>query len=351
MRRVIRVNKYVLHNTAAAGDNNAGSKAGRDAVTIAEKSGYRFVPLYKARGVHTTVGNVLEGYIHTRRLCRKLHAGDIVFLQYPINRFLLKRIYRMLKKKGVHTITLIHDIDYLRNVALGDRGVEGMRELELSLLQNTDCLICHNEAMIRTLKKENLAVRFISLELFDYLYDGAPAKNTHDDTVIVAGNLSPQKAGYLYKLHNHSFPLSLYGNNLDKLDDPQAEYMGSFPPDELIAHLKGAFGLVWDGDDVSSCSGAYGKYLRLNNPHKVSLYLAAGLPIIVWKQSALYPFVKANGVGVGVESLEEIAEKIASHNYEELRNNVDLLSKKVRSGFFLRKALHEAEEDICCKTL
>ena len=34
---------------------------------------------------------------------------------------------------------------------------------------------------------------------------------------------------------------------------------------------------MWDGPSPDTCAGVYGAYLRYNNPHKTSLYLAAGL--------------------------------------------------------------------------
>ena len=62
-------------------------------------------------------------------------------------------------------------------------------------------------------------------------------------------------------------------------------YQGEFSADELPAHLKGQFGLIWDGSSVNTCEGNFGEYLRYNNPHKISLYLACGLPVIIWAVS------------------------------------------------------------------
>lgn len=339
--------KYAIHITVGKGDNNAGSKAGRDVVDIAKKNGYEFIKLYQSKGIHTTVINVLEGYCNTWRLCRKLKEGDIVFLQYPVNRWLLSRMYKMLKKRRVHLVTLIHDIDFLRNVSLGDKGVEGMQKLELELLSNSEYIIAHNPSMIRILKDAGLKAKYISLELFDYLFDGAEADRTEDGSLVVAGNLTEQKAGYIYKLQNQGFKLSLYGSNLEKsFKNCNAEYHGSFSPDELIENLVGSYGLVWDGTEVDTCAGSYGQYLKVNNPHKVSLYMAAGLPVVVWKQSALYPFVIENGLGFGVESLLDIDCEMKKQNYSQLVKNVQKVQKKVRRGKFLSQALAEIERNI-----
>lgn len=339
--------KYVICNTVCRGDNNAGSKAGRDAVKIAVRNGYEFVKLYEASGIHTTIANVCEGFFNTWKLCLKLEKGDIVFLQYPVNRWLMGKMYRMLNKKHAHLVTLIHDIDFLRNVSLRDKGIQGMRELELSLLSQSEYIIAHNPAMICALKDAGLKAEFVSLNLFDYIYEGEDAKRTNDGALVVAGNLAEKKAGYIYKLKGQRFKLSLYGSNLgDNFMNDCAEYHGSFPPDELIENMSGTYGLVWDGPEVDSCAGDYGQYLRINNPHKVSLYIAAGLPVVVWKQSALYPFVVEHNIGFGVDSLLEIDREIEKQDYEFLVMNVSKMQGKVRGGIFLTSALEDAERRI-----
>lgn len=339
------MNKYILCNTVEGGSHNAGSKAGSDALRIAMSQGYRFCKLFAAKGNHTTVWNIVTGFLNAASLCFRLHKGDLVLLQYPVNRYLLGHLYPMLKRAGANIVTLIHDVDFLRNVPLKDKGVEGMRQLELSLLSQSDCLICHNSSMIDTLKQNGLNNKMISLELFDYLYDGASTERIGDGAVIVAGNLAEKKAGYLYRLRGQAFPLSLYGSNLSgDFSNTNSTYYGSFPPDELIANLKGDYGLVWDGPETGTCAGDYGQYLRYNNPHKVSLYLAAGIPVILWKQSALYSFVEKYGVGFGVDALEQIDEIMGRQDYTALIQNVQAMQESVRTGKFLAEALKKAEE-------
>lgn len=339
--------KYILCSISDGSSHNAGSKAGKDAISIAVSLGYQLCKLHTAKGDHTTVGNVIAGVVNTAKLCRKLRKGDIVLLQYPTNRYLMKLIYPMLNKAGAQTVTLIHDVDFLRNVPRGDQGVEGMRKLEIGLLSQSTHLICHNESMIEALRQNGVKANMLSLGIFDYLYDGTPAMRTDDGAVIVAGNLTEKKAGYLYKLQNQKFLLSLYGSNLsENFTNQNHIYYGSFPPDALIANLKGSYGLVWDGPETDTCAGDYGQYLRFNNPHKVSLYLAAGIPLILWKQSALYHFVEEHGVGFGVESLHEIDDRMQEQDYEAMARNVLALQKKVCAGGFLKEALEKVEKSL-----
>ena len=108
---------------------------------------------------------------------------------------------------------------------------------------------------------------------------------------MIAGNLRRHKAEYVYRLPD-SQKFNLYGVGYEKQNKNNICYHGSFDPDELPFVLEGSFGLVWDGDSAETCSGVYGQYLKVNNPHKCSLYLATGLPVIVWKESTVARIVK-----------------------------------------------------------
>ena len=105
--------------------------------------------------------------------------------------------------------------------------------------------------------------------------------------------------------------------------------------------MEGNYGLVWDGPSADSCEGNYGNYLKYNDPHKFSLYRAAGLPVIVWKESALASFVEMYNVGMSISSLSELRTlpKIESNEYKSFCNNVRKLTIKIQQGDFLRTAV------------
>ena len=124
-------------------------------------------------------------------------------------------------------------------------------------------------------------------------------------------------------------------------------YNGSFSPEELVSHLEGSFGLVWDGISAETCAGAFGEYLRINNPHKLSLYLAAGLPVIIWKEAALAPFVAENKVGFAVSSLYEIrdvVDRLPDNEYQTMKENAKQIGLHLRKGQYLLTALSKVEE-------
>ncbi len=186
--------------------------------------------------------------------------------------------------------------------------------------------------------------KIVSLGIFDYLIPDFQEKKelSKDQPIIVAGNLAQEKAGYLYKLPANP-AYNLYGVGFDESRALENEtYFGSFLPDELPVALEGGFGLVWDGDSAETCSGVFGEYLRYNNSHKASLYLASGFPLVVWKQSALSHFVLEKNCGVAVESLHDLKntiENLSDADYQELVANAKNIGKKIRDGFYLTSAL------------
>lgn len=161
----------------------------------------------------------------------------------------------------------------------------------------------------------------------------------------IAGNLRKDKAGYIYALDDleSGVMFHLYGPNFEgKTIGKNVIYKGQYPPEELPEKLQCGFGLVWDGPSLEGCSGMMGKYLKYNNPHKTSLYLASGIPVIIWKQAAMADLVNERRIGIVVESLEEISSKIGAlqkEEYQLLKKNAENLGRQLRSGAMLKAAL------------
>ena len=116
-------------------------------------------------------------------------------------------------------------------------------------------------------------------------------------------------------------------------------------PEELIYNLQGSFGLVWDGDSSATCTGVYGDYLKINNPHKTSMYLAAGIPVIIWEEAALANFIKKNHCGITIKSTDEIRniiDNMLDEEYETLKANACKIGGKLRRGYFLKSAMKQS---------
>ena len=213
-------------------------------------------------------------------ILRTVEPGSLVVIQYPLKLNAIGRegfIQRLRQRKGVKTAVLIHDLDQLRGLATSDKIPE-----VVALNRLGDFIICHNASMKRYLTEQGLPPHKIyTLELFDYRAQPTRPLYSHPlPQVVVAGNLDPRKSGYVYELHQiPSVQFELYGVLYSESDTrDNLHYHGAFPPEQLPTALQGTFGLVWDGNTIDTCGGKTGEYLRYNNPHKLSLYMAAGIP-------------------------------------------------------------------------
>ena len=126
--------------------------------------------------------------------------------------------------------------------------------------------------------------------------------------MIIAGNLRRHKVGYVYSLPDNQ-EFNLYGVDFEDDGRENIHYIGAFDPEELTQKMQGSFGLVWDGTTCDTCDGLSGSYLKINNPHKFSLYLSSGLPVIVWDQAAIADFVKKENVGLPQADRRQLHEK------------------------------------------
>jgi len=336
-----------------SGARNAGNKARNDVEEIVKREGYQPLLLTVDNWYH--MGTVKAQQHKAKALAQafsQLKSGDQLLIQFPMlhHSFFTTLLVRKIQRSGVKVYFIIHDLEALRYANLDTVPLKHKIRVHLqesSLLKIADGVIAHNPIMKSVLVDKGIAEdKIVSLGIFDYLIPDFQEKTTQtkDQPIIVAGNLAQEKAGYLYVLPETPI-YNLYGVGFDKSRALENEaYFGSFLPDELPAALEGGFGLVWDGDSAETCSGVFGEYLRYNNSHKASLYLASGFPLVVWEQSALSHFVLENGCGIAVESLHYLKntiENLSDADYQELIANAKNIGKKIRDGFYLTSALKE----------
>ena len=327
---------------------NAGNKARNDVEVIFNRLGY--APL-KVRVDDWYKMNVLNAQIHKYRALlsafKRLKKNDDIVIQFPLlhHSLFINSLLKSLKNRGVNIFLLIHDLETLRFVndkTLPFRMKLRMKLTESDTFHSVTGIIAHNPMMKSVLVDKGVAEdKIVSLGIFDYLIPNFQEKIglTKNQPIIVAGNLAQEKAGYLYSLPAEPV-YNLYGVGFDESRALENEtYFGSFLPDELPAALEGGFGLVWDGDSAETCSGVFGEYLRYNNSHKASLYLASGFPLVVWKQSALSHFVLEKGCGIAVESLHDLKETIdnlSDADYQDLVDNAKRVGQEIREGHYLK---------------
>ena len=143
-----------------------------------------------------------------------------------------------------------------------------------------------------------------------------------------------------------SVNVNLYGLNFDEkiLDSQSIHYKGAFPAAEIPSKLTEGFGLVWDGESINGCTGHTGEYLKYNNPHKLSLYLVSGLPVVIWSKAAEAQFVIDNNVGIAVDTIEDFSaefDSLSQEKYYEMVENAKKISDKLRHGKYLENVITE----------
>ena len=338
--------KYLLteipHNTL-----NAGYKAKNDIRTVLKYEGFSTIDVKETLKV-----DKIPEYFKLIKNLISLEKGAQLVVQWPIYSFFNSKfmplLLSVLEKKEFKIILVIHDLESVR-FASDEKSVA----LEKKVLDLSQKIVVHNDSM-----KNFLCERFgigakklVSLGIFDYLCDEVKRERNLSDGVCLAGNLDPNKSGYIYRLGSlETVTLNVYGGNFDeKSASKTINYKGSFQPHELPQNLEGAFGLVWDGNSSDTCEGITGQYLKINNPHKTSLYLASSLPVIIWKEAALAPFIEKNNLGFCVSSLSEIKErlkKMSGEDYAIMHSNVKKIGAHLRHGSFIKAAVKKCEEEI-----
>ena len=278
-----------------------------------------------------------------------IRKGDRLVLQYPVKKY-FSFICRVAHWRKAQIIVIIHDLMSLhrKRVTL---------ETELSRLSKGDVIIASNEKMQEWLAAQGLQRPMTALGLFDYL-DNVPHEphKTHEShephawSLVYAGALVMRKNSYLLELANKAehFDLHIYGNadgllGIDKA--PHAVCYPFTPADEFIRNADGDFGLVWDGDSLETCQGDFGEYLRYNSPHKVSFYLRAGLPVIIWRKAAVASIIEQEGIGITIASIAELEQRLQTLTKEELEQmhkNVARVSARLASGQYFQEALRSA---------
>ncbi|KAF0412436.1 sugar transferase [Pediococcus pentosaceus] len=331
--------KYVLKVTNGQ-SNTAGEKAKKDITSILNKQSYKSIEISLRKS--KLIKLITTRFIVNKRL-KKFKKNDVFVIQYPMySRYATKIVLNKCKKKGIKTICVIHDLETLR-LYKNDRSkiID-----EKSILEQFNCLIVHNDVMRNWLTEQGINVPMVSLKIFDYLNDKELVKVDKNYDLIFAGNL--EKSTFLKKW-DIGRKITVYGVKPSAKYPKNVIYKGVKTPDELPEYLSGSFGLVWDGDSTKTNNGIFGEYTRYNNPHKVSLYISCGLPVIVWEKAAIASFIKKNKLGLTIsrlDELEDVLNTLTEYEYTKIKENTVEMSKKIKQGFFIKEAINLAVNKI-----
>lgn len=339
---------YIARNYRSKFD--AAGKAKIDCETILEKCGWRNIGFKQTWIANSIIGTTLSALGVTWALLR-LKSKSTLLLQYPFNKFYRYSLWGA-KLKNCEIVTLVHDVATLKARHLDPSN-------EIALLSRSDKLIVHNDLMGQWFREQGCKTDLVNIEAFDYLHTpvvDVPKEEVNYEKlrIVFAGNMGTKRS-FIYDLDNvddQHFTFYLYGvgfepENVKNPKNTNLHYKGKFPANEVIDRIDGDFGLIWYGDSLDSCDGAIGQYLKYNNPHKLSLYILCGMPIVIWSKAAMAKFVTDNDIGITVDSLEDLPDaisKLTKQDIERMKAHATVLKDKLENGGYLSEALAKATQ-------
>lgn len=340
--------KYISRNYRSTA--YAGNKAKTDIEQIMSDMGFENAGLKQRR-----ISGLVSGYFATLASMLsapfKLSKGDMLLLQYPLKKYFSLEC-RLAHLRGAKVVALIHDLGAFRRKKLTVKQ-------EIRRLSNADYIIAHSPEMRQWLLDHGLKRPVGVLGIFDYLSDCRPSDGDTSAPgterpfeVVYVGALRYKNNAFIYRMGRGAkrWRTILHGTGFDDslaASDSNAECRGYIESDSMIANPHGDFGLIWYGDSEKTCAGEIGKYVRYIAPHKLSMYMRCHLPAIIWSGSAMAGFVRENGVGIVVDSLDELDEifaKMTPDEYARMKRNTIDVSNRLASGFYTRRAIAEAEK-------
>ncbi|WP_145912345.1 hypothetical protein [Weissella oryzae] len=313
----------------------------------AQKIGFKTINYHYARDLFPTY-EIMDFYIES--WFGTVQAGDVVVLQFPdrvYNYEYLPRVIGFLRKiPNVKLIAFIHDVPtyFAKDLDISDEN-RVKSDFWLEQLRRFDLLIVHNDSMLKRLQHDEVNVKMVSLGLFDFPHN-IPMKNKELSKKIYIVSGRPLK-----KINeNVDLLIEIYGSDNEPAKS-NISYNGFKTEEELLTQFDGGFGLVslTGGINLADDWNFYG---TLNSPFKLSFYLAAGLPVIVGKDSAQAEYVTQKNIGFAIDSFEELAEKIkhlTADEYVTMLKHVKPIQTALKNGNFtklaLLKAIHMLEVD------
>lgn len=240
-------------------------------------------------------------------------------------------MYLILLLKRIKLIIVAIDLDKFRSYKYNDR-------IEKRIYRKAAAVIAQTEKMKDVMLENGYVTPHNKVYIGNFWTILSKYNPEHDTnfgyTLAYCGNF--KREAFILRLPElgNDFKFNVYCNK-DNFDAYGLEFHSSDGIARRIQDIEGAWGLVWEGDMLETCTGHYREYLKMVYSYKASLYIAAGKPLIVWSGSAIADIVSENKLGIVVDNLFEIHEKIASLTVDDkllMCKNVRRWSEIVRSG-------------------
>ncbi|MBO9201675.1 MULTISPECIES: hypothetical protein [Niastella] len=328
------IQEFLHHEFVHGGIGNV------DGEKIFVSRGYR--PIDFPGRMDFSIQSKLKRFLYLIRLFFSLSSRDLVVFQFPLYAKIHQLLITLLSIKGAQIICVIQDMEGWRddNRQLFEKEKKALRRIRL--------FVAHNERMQQWLQTLVPKATIECFQFHDFLTTPVCKNRSKQNHIVIAGDLAKttfiEKLGQLPRL---SFSVYGEGYPVKNTVPDNVTFKGVYPPYELVHHVQGSFGLVWYGEAIDSFDGIYSSYLTVITPHKLSLYILAGIPVIVPATSASAILVKQYGIGYSIEKLSEMEEMIrntSDQEYQAMVENMRPLAMQISQGHFLTKALDQLEQ-------
>lgn len=286
------------------------------------------------------IGSRLDGIIAS------LYYGDVVIFQYPswigpnYDSCFAGKIKSYANTK---LIIFVQDLQYLM---FGSEKL--ILDWEVDTLNKADVLILPSPAIYDFLRENGLKQKEVVYQtIWDMPSETCFLEHSCKKQFLFTGNF--QRFPFLKDYHGKTPIVHFDYSRPGRQEDASYEWKGYLESEKLMHELsKGGFGLVWSDEEY------FQRYYSINQPYKLGVNLAAGIPVIIRKGSVHEEFIVKNGIGFAAASLEEADEMIQSISeeaYRKLYDNVRNIQTLLLNGAYTRKALQDAvikaQENAC----
>lgn len=274
-------------------------------------------------------------------ILRVVQPGDLVVVQFPMwthLNFQSEFIDYLCTLKSVKIVGLLHAIPTWMSPQ-GRNDIDLGNDFWLKQLKKFDFLMTPNDKAGHQLKKDGIDGPMISMTLQDYFYSGVRQEKTFKKKLYYVSDYGIETSNY-----TASTPLYLYSSYvapsvLERGSIYRLEYKLK---DEIISSLDGGFGVLvtMNFKEITGINLSY--YNQFSTPTQLSLYLAAGLPVITQNNTPHAQMVREQGLGLVVEDLntiDQVLSTITSQDYKEMLEQVKPFQNAVSEGFFIKRAL------------
>ena len=270
-----------------------------------------------------------------------VQPGDLIVIQFPLWTYLNFQSEFIDQAKSidrVRVVALVHDIP---TWMFDDGTAQYDRENDfwLKQLRKFDLLLVANEKGAKRLREDGVMVPLIAMHIWDYYYDGPLKDKKFKKQLFYVGGRDVNGIDY-----HASTPLMIYNRHVEEkvLWNPSVDWLGRLPSDDIVASVDGGFGLVVSDNIKEKSNMNFVDYTQYNNPTKLSLYLAAGLPVIISSKTAHAKWIEERGIGLVVDNLNEIDNVLSSVtdvDYQLMLKKIEPWQKAVSEGFFIKRTL------------